>query len=148
MFSNSEVLNCCHICSQRVYNRQTFIESGNNYVSGSQAAPGQDFIGKFIALGFLHCVWASTLLNIVTAVMQPIFQRPRVRLQTCCFDDILNDFHWDLLITDKSHWASLIEKLIKFLGSRNHFLLRIPGVGEWDVFHTFLRLLPLISICK
>lgn len=61
-----------------------------------------------------------------------------MQLQTCCFDDIVNDFHWDMLVTYESHGTSLIEKFIKFLRSLNHFLLRIPAVGEGDVFNVFL----------
>lgn len=71
-----------------------------------------------------------------------------MQLPTCCFDDIVNHFHRDWLAADKSDGASLTEELIEFLGSHPHFLLWVSGVGEWDVFHTLLRLLPFLSICK
>ena len=75
-------------------------------------------------------------------------QRPTAHVQTCCFDDIINDLHWDLFVTYESNRPSLIEKFIKLLGSFNHFLLWVSGVGEWDMFHLFLWLLPFISLCK
>lgn len=75
-------------------------------------------------------------------------QGRNVPLQTCCFDDIINDFHGYLLITYESDRPPFIEKFIKFLGPLNHFLFRIPGVGEWDMFNIFLWVLPVISICK
>lgn len=75
-------------------------------------------------------------------------QRLTVHGQTCCFDDIVNDLHWDLLVTYESNRPSLTEKFIKLLGSLNHFLLWVSVVGERDVFHLFLWLLPFISLCK
>lgn len=106
------------------------------------------FINEHTTPALSSCLDLSALPRCHSIGGADILQASACTLPTCCFDDVIDDFHRDWLTADKPDRASLIEEFIEFLRSRLHFLLWVPGVRERDVLHTLLRILPFISICR